>query len=63
MLSRLASLPRTVWVLGLISLLNDGASEMIYPLLPLYLTSVLMAGPKALGLIEAFLVQHQASSG
>jgi MFS family permease len=46
------NLPRTVWLLGLISLINDSASDMIYPLVPLYLTSVLMAGPKALGLIE-----------
>ncbi|MBL8298755.1 MAG: MFS transporter [Rhodanobacteraceae bacterium] len=46
------SLPRTVWVLGLISFVNDAASDMIYPLVPLYLASVLMAGPKLLGLIE-----------
>jgi MFS family permease len=46
------SLPRTVGLIGLISLLNDSASEMIYPLVPLYLASVLMAGPRALGLIE-----------
>ena len=52
MISRLRALPRTVWLLGLISLVNDAASDMIYPLVPLYLTSVLMAGPKALGLIE-----------
>ena len=52
MRSRLAALPRTVWILGLISLVNDGASDLIYPLLPLFLTSVLMAGPRALGLIE-----------
>lgn len=48
----LKGLPRTVWLIGLISFLNDSASEMIYPLMPLYLASVLMAGPKALGLIE-----------
>lgn len=48
----LLALPRTVWVVGLISLLNDSASEMLYPLLPLYLSSVLLAGPRALGLIE-----------
>ena len=48
----LAGLPRTVWLLGFISLINDAASDMIYPLVPLYLASVLMAGPKALGLIE-----------
>lgn len=52
MIAALRSLPRTVWLLGLISLVNDSASEMIYPLVPLYLTSVLMAGPKTLGLIE-----------
>lgn len=48
----LAHLPRTVWLIGLISLVNDSASEMLYPLIPLYLSAVLMAGPKALGLIE-----------
>ncbi|KGI77430.1 MFS transporter [Oleiagrimonas soli] len=48
----LRGLPSTVWLLGLISLVNDSASDMIYPLVPLYLASVLMAGPRALGLIE-----------
>ena len=48
----LRSLPRTVWLIGLISFVNDSASEMLYPLMPLYLASVLMAGPKAIGLIE-----------
>lgn len=52
MLQALFGLPRTVWLVGLISLLNDSASEMIYPLVPLYLASVLMAGPRALGIIE-----------
>lgn len=52
MLRTLFSLPRTVWLLGLVSLFNDSTSELVYPLVPLFLTSVLMAGPKALGLIE-----------
>ncbi|HEY8011601.1 MAG TPA: MFS transporter [Rudaea sp.] len=52
MIAAIRRLPRTVWLLGLISLVNDSASDMIYPLVPLYLTSVLMAGPRALGLIE-----------
>jgi MFS family permease len=52
MLKTLFSLPRTVWLIGLISFVNDAASEMLYPLMPLYLATVLMAGPKALGLIE-----------
>lgn len=52
MFVRLSSLPRTVWIVGLLSLANDSASEMLYPLIPLYLASVLLAGPRALGLIE-----------
>lgn len=48
----LFALPRGVWLLGLISLVNDSASELVYPLVPLYMSSVLMAGPKVLGLIE-----------
>ncbi|MBY0364740.1 MAG: MFS transporter, partial [Burkholderiaceae bacterium] len=52
MLQALFALPRSVWLLGLISLVNDSASEMMYPLIPLYLSGVLMAGPRVLGLIE-----------
>jgi len=46
------SLPRTVIVIGLVSLLNDFASEMVTPLIPLLLVTVLAAGPLALGFIE-----------
>ncbi len=52
MLKQLLQMPRTVWLIGLISFINDSASEMLYPLIPIYLASVLMAGPKAMGLIE-----------
>jgi MFS family permease len=52
MLKQLFNLPKTVWLLGLVSLFNDSASELLYPLVPLYLSAVLMAGPKALGIIE-----------
>jgi len=45
-------LPATVVALGLVSFLTDFSSEMIYPLLPIFLTSVLSAGPRVLGLIE-----------
>ncbi|MGH7274482.1 MAG: MFS transporter [Nitrospiria bacterium] len=41
-----------VLILGVVSFLNDAASEMIYPLLPVFLTAVLGAGPAALGVIE-----------
>jgi MFS family permease len=47
-------LPRNVKALGLVSLLSDVASEMIYPLLPLFLTSVLGASAAAIGTIEGF---------
>jgi MFS family permease len=46
------ALPRTVVVLGLVSLLNDAASEMITPLLPIFLTATLGAGPAIVGLVE-----------
>ena len=45
-------LPRTVIVLGFVSLLNDLASEMIVPIIPILLAGILGAGPIALGLIE-----------
>ena len=45
-------LPRTVLVLGFVSLLNDAASEMITPLLPVFLTAALGAGPAIIGFIE-----------
>jgi MFS family permease len=45
-------LSRNVVILGFVSLLNDAASEMIYPLLPVFLATILGAGPAALGVIE-----------
>ena len=45
-------LPAAVYALGLTSLLNDAASEMIFPLLPVFLAVNLGAGAMALGLIE-----------
>ncbi len=48
----LRDLGPNVVTLGAVSLLTDIASEMIYPLLPLYLTTVLAAGPAALGAVE-----------
>src|SRR5260221_6905001 len=47
-----ARLKPQVVLLGLISLLNDTASEMIYPLLPVFLVSALGATPLIVGLIE-----------
>src|SRR2546429_3408785 len=47
-----ARLPRQVKLFGAVSLLNDFASEMIYPLLPALVTGVLAAGPQALGALH-----------
>jgi MFS family permease len=47
-----ARLPRAVKLFGLVSLLNDFASEMIYPLLPAFMTGVLGAGAGALGALD-----------
>ncbi len=46
------SLPRNVRVLGLASLLNDIASEMIFPLLPGFLLTLTAGNKFALGMIE-----------
>jgi MFS family permease len=45
-------LSRPVWLLGWVSFFTDTASEMVYPLLPLFLTRVLGAGAMSLGVIE-----------
>src|SRR5262249_32216650 len=46
------ALPRNVKVLGLASLLNDVASEMIYPLMPRFLLATLGGDRFQLGAIE-----------
>jgi len=43
---------RPVFVLGIVSFLTDVSSEMVYPLVPLFLTSTLGAPLAAVGLIE-----------
>lgn len=43
---------RTIFFLGLVSLFTDISSEMIYPLLPVFLISVLGVGPVFVGLVE-----------
>lgn len=49
---RYARLPRNVVAIGLVSLLNDASSEIIYPLLPVFLTVGLGASAAAIGTIE-----------
>ncbi len=45
-------LPATVWALGWVSFFTDVSSEIIYPLLPLFLTTTLGASMAFVGLIE-----------
>ncbi len=49
---KLKALPRTVIVLGFVSLFNDLASEMVVPLLPILLSGMGIAAPVFLGMIE-----------
>jgi MFS family permease len=51
-LKTLFNLPRPVWLLGWVSFFTDIASEVVYPLLPIFLTRVLGAGAMSLGVIE-----------
>jgi MFS family permease len=47
-----SKLPRAAKLFGLVSLLNDFASEMIYPLLPAFVTGVLGGGAVSLGALD-----------
>jgi MFS family permease len=49
---RYRRLPRNVFAISLVSLLNDASSEIIYPLLPVFLSMTLGASPGIVGLIE-----------
>jgi MFS family permease len=49
---RRARIPRNVRVLSAVSFFQDAASEMLYPVMPLFVTAVLGAPPSVLGLIE-----------
>ena len=49
---RYRRLPRNVFAISLVSLLNDVSSEIIYPLLPFFLNTTLGVSPKVLGSIE-----------
>ncbi len=49
---RYRRLPRNVFAISLVSLLNDASSEIIYPLLPVFLSLTLGASPAIVGVIE-----------
>lgn len=46
------SIPGQVWLLGFVSFFNDISSEMLYPVLPIFLTQILGAPVAVVGLIE-----------
>lgn len=48
----MAKIPRTVWVLGFVSLFMDMSSEMAHAILPLYLVGPLGASVAMVGLID-----------
>lgn len=48
----LSVISRNVWVTGWVSFFMDVSSEMVYPLLPLFLSSTLGASKSAIGFIE-----------
>lgn len=52
MLERARRIPENVRAVSVVSLVNDLASELAYPVVPLFLTSVLGAPVSVLGLIE-----------
>ncbi|MEG8946509.1 MFS transporter [Rosettibacter firmus] len=47
-----SKIPRAVLVLGLISLFTDFASEMLYPVTPIFLTTILGSSMTIVGIIE-----------
>jgi MFS family permease len=49
---RRARLSRNIYVVSLVSFFQDTASELLYPVLPFFVTGVLGAPPAVLGLIE-----------
>src|SRR4051794_25635382 len=51
---------RDVIVLGIVSLLTDISSEMLYPIVPLFVTAVLGASPAIVGFMEG-LAESTAS--
>ncbi len=43
---------RNIFLLGIVSLFTDLSSQMVFPLIPLYLTTVLGAGAYTVGIVE-----------
>ena len=50
--SMFSKIPKNIFVLGLVSFLTDVSSDMIYPILPVFLSDVLGSSKLFIGLIE-----------
>ena len=45
-------IPRPVWILGIVSFFADLSSELVYPIIPIFLTTTLGAPAVAVGITE-----------
>jgi MFS family permease len=61
--SLFSGLSRSAIIIGLVSLLSDISGEMIYPILPLFLTETLHAPATVVGLIEGIAVGASTAIG
>jgi MFS family permease len=61
--SQIAGLSRSAIIIGFVSLLSDISGEMIYPILPVFLTQTLHAPATVLGLVEGIAVGASTAIG
>ncbi len=47
-----SGITRNIFIMGMVSLFTDLSSQMVFPLIPLFLTSVLGCGAYAVGIVE-----------
>ena len=50
--STLGQIPRSIWMLGVVSMLMDISSEMVHSLLPMFMVGVLGASALTVGIVE-----------
>jgi len=62
-LGTIEGLSRSAIIIGFVSLLSDVSGEMIYPILPLFLTETLHAPATVLGLVEGLGVGASTAMG
>jgi MFS family permease len=62
-LFHIGSLSRSAIIIGFVSLLSDISGEMIYPILPLFLTETLHVPATVLGLVEGIAVGASTAIG